>query len=172
MDTKLLAIVMMRVCGLERSLKAPASVAVEPNGGCRDARKNQVRSFAAAIKASSLPNVDKLREPEVVGGITRIPQVGVNRIWFKYGSGVLVKLRYNLCGFRGRPYFNMNCQTMTNHLQWVHFPDLLQDYWNEAILLSLAKATGRLISIDKRTQNAVFVHFARVCVELSFQAMH
>ncbi|XP_043717739.1 uncharacterized protein LOC122665653 [Telopea speciosissima] len=67
---------------------------------------------------------------------------------------------------RWRPRFNLNDRTMSNKLVWIRFPDLPLEYWNEKILLSMAKAAGRPVTIDPCTQRVMFGNCATVLVEL------
>ncbi|XP_043720923.1 uncharacterized protein LOC122668422 [Telopea speciosissima] len=65
-----------------------------------------------------------------------------------------------------RKDFTTQEQVITHRLQWIRLPHLPQEYWHEEILLSIAKAVGRPITIDKRTRDSFYGHFARVCVDV------
>ncbi|XP_043725845.1 uncharacterized protein LOC122672433 [Telopea speciosissima] len=65
-----------------------------------------------------------------------------------------------------RKEFRVQEQAITHRLTWIRFPNLPQEYWHEAILLSIAEAVGRPIAIDRRTKHSHYGHYARVCVDI------
>ncbi|XP_043705225.1 uncharacterized protein LOC122655038 [Telopea speciosissima] len=65
-----------------------------------------------------------------------------------------------------RKDFVVDDQAITNRLTWIQLPGLPQEYWHEDIILSITKAVGRPIAIDRRTKNSYFGHYARVCVDV------
>ncbi|XP_042487274.1 uncharacterized protein LOC122067493 [Macadamia integrifolia] len=67
---------------------------------------------------------------------------------------------------RWKPDFNIHDNSPISKLVWIRFPGLPFEYWHERILLSMAKAVGRPLDIDKRTRNASIGNFARVLVEM------
>ncbi|XP_043694316.1 uncharacterized protein LOC122645028 [Telopea speciosissima] len=72
---------------------------------------------------------------------------------------------------RWKKDFNVDDQAITHRLTWVCFPNLQpQEYWHEEVLLSIAKAVGRPIAIDRCTKNSFYGHFARVCVDIDDSA--
>ncbi|XP_042482493.1 uncharacterized protein LOC122062885 [Macadamia integrifolia] len=52
---------------------------------------------------------------------------------------------------RWKPDFNIHDKTAISKLVWIRFPGLPFEYWHEKILLSMTKAMGRPLDIDKRT---------------------
>ncbi|XP_043697029.1 uncharacterized protein LOC122647778 [Telopea speciosissima] len=67
---------------------------------------------------------------------------------------------------RWSPRFNPNDRSTSTKLVWIRFPDLPLEYWNEKIMLSMAKAVGRPVAIDGRTKRVMFGNFARALVEI------
>ncbi|XP_043721127.1 uncharacterized protein LOC122668653 [Telopea speciosissima] len=67
---------------------------------------------------------------------------------------------------RWKPDFNIHEQQVLTKLVWVRFPDLSLEYWHENVLLSMAKAVGRPVALDRRTRQGLLCHFARVLVEI------
>ncbi|XP_042487307.1 uncharacterized protein LOC122067525 [Macadamia integrifolia] len=49
---------------------------------------------------------------------------------------------------------------------WIRLPDLPLEYWHEKILLTLAKAVGRPMAIDKHTRAVLMGGYARIQVEV------
>ncbi|XP_043700188.1 uncharacterized protein LOC122650888 [Telopea speciosissima] len=67
---------------------------------------------------------------------------------------------------RWKPDFNTHEQQVLTKLVWVRFPDLSLEYWHENVLLSMAKAVGKHVALDRRTRQGLLGHFARVLVEI------
>ncbi|XP_043725832.1 uncharacterized protein LOC122672418 [Telopea speciosissima] len=70
---------------------------------------------------------------------------------------------------RWRPGFNINKNQLSTKLVWIRFPGLPLECWHEKILLSMAKAAGRPIALDRRTLNGMYGNFARVLVEVELE---
>jgi hypothetical protein len=64
------------------------------------------------------------------------------------------------------PKFNHNKQQQTHTRCWVRILGLPQEYWRPKILFSIAGGVGVPISLDERTTNRTFGHYARVLVEI------
>ncbi|XP_042484053.1 uncharacterized protein LOC122064424 [Macadamia integrifolia] len=67
---------------------------------------------------------------------------------------------------RWKPGFNIHERNVVTKLVWIHFPELPFEYWHEKILLSMAKAVGRPLDIDKRMRNASIGNYAKILVEM------
>ncbi|XP_042487339.1 uncharacterized protein LOC122067576 [Macadamia integrifolia] len=67
---------------------------------------------------------------------------------------------------RWRPEFKVEDEDITHRLAWVRFPNIPQEYWDEEILLTMAKAVGRPVAIDRRMKDSHYDHFARICIDL------
>ncbi|XP_042520831.1 uncharacterized protein LOC122094157 [Macadamia integrifolia] len=65
-----------------------------------------------------------------------------------------------------KPDFNIHEKQLLTKLVWIRFPDLPLEYWHENVLLSIAKAVGRPVSLDRRTRQGILGFFARVLVEV------
>ncbi|XP_043714844.1 uncharacterized protein LOC122663212 [Telopea speciosissima] len=67
---------------------------------------------------------------------------------------------------RWRPDFKVNGNHQTRKLVWIRFPDLPYEYWHPDILVSLAKALGSPVALDRRTRERLADHFERVLVDI------
>ncbi|XP_042487667.1 uncharacterized protein LOC122067893 [Macadamia integrifolia] len=67
---------------------------------------------------------------------------------------------------RWRPEFSIHDNHTQTKLVWVHFPELPMEYWHEKILLTMAKAAGRPVALDRKTLNGTMGNYARVLVEV------
>ncbi|XP_042484404.1 uncharacterized protein LOC122064704 [Macadamia integrifolia] len=65
-----------------------------------------------------------------------------------------------------KPDFNIHEKQFFTKLVWIRFPDLSLEYWHENVLLSIAKAVGRPVALDRRTRQGLLSYFARVLVEI------
>ncbi|XP_042477728.1 uncharacterized protein LOC122059099 [Macadamia integrifolia] len=78
-----------------------------------------------------------------------------------------VKVKGQVIRFqRWRPEFSIHDDHTQNKLVWIHYSELPMEYWHERILLSMAKAFGRPVEIDRRTRNATMGSYARILVEV------
>ncbi|XP_042474818.1 uncharacterized protein LOC122056915 [Macadamia integrifolia] len=62
--------------------------------------------------------------------------------------------------------FNIHVKQTWSKLIWIRFPDLPLEYWHENVLLSIAKAVGRPVALDRHTKQGLMGHYARVLVEI------
>ncbi|XP_042482866.1 uncharacterized protein LOC122063230 [Macadamia integrifolia] len=67
---------------------------------------------------------------------------------------------------RWRPEFKVEDEDITHRLAWVRFPNHPQEYWDEEILLTMAKAVGRPVAIDRRMKDSHYDHFAGIYIDL------
>ncbi|PIA32092.1 hypothetical protein AQUCO_04600033v1 [Aquilegia coerulea] len=67
---------------------------------------------------------------------------------------------------RWTPKFDTDVQRSSKALVWVKFPKLGQQYWDYEILMSLGKALGDPIGVDKHTIDRDFGYFTSVLVEV------
>ncbi|XP_042518480.1 ABC transporter C family member 7-like [Macadamia integrifolia] len=67
---------------------------------------------------------------------------------------------------RWRQDFSIHDKHVSTKLVWIRFPNLPLEYWHDKILLTMAKATGRPVAIDRCTRNASMGRFSRVQVEM------
>ncbi|XP_042521289.1 uncharacterized protein LOC122094754 [Macadamia integrifolia] len=74
--------------------------------------------------------------------------------------GQLIRLQH------WRPDFNIHEKNSFTKLVWVRFPDLPLEYWHDNVLLSIAKAVGRPVTLDNHTRQGILGYFARVLVEV------
>ncbi|XP_042515506.1 uncharacterized protein LOC122089851 [Macadamia integrifolia] len=58
--------------------------------------------------------------------------------------------------------FNVHEKQAVTKMVWIRFPDLPMEYWHEKILLTMAKAAGRPMAIDRRTRVATMGGYARL----------
>ncbi|XP_042489634.1 uncharacterized protein LOC122069615 [Macadamia integrifolia] len=65
-----------------------------------------------------------------------------------------------------KPDFNIHVKQTWSKLIWIRFPDLPLEYWHENVLLSIAKAVGRPVALDRHTKQGLMGHYARVLVEI------
>ncbi|XP_042518511.1 uncharacterized protein LOC122092242 [Macadamia integrifolia] len=65
-----------------------------------------------------------------------------------------------------RPEFSIHDNHTQTKLVWVRFPELPMEYWHEKILLTMAKAAGRPVALDRKTLNGTMGNYARVLVEV------
>ncbi|XP_042483496.1 uncharacterized protein LOC122063868 [Macadamia integrifolia] len=78
-----------------------------------------------------------------------------------------VKVKGQVIRFqRWRPEFSIHDDHTQTKLVWIRYPELPMEYWHERILLSMAKASGRPVEIDRRTRNATMGSYARILVEV------
>ncbi|XP_042483490.1 uncharacterized protein LOC122063856 [Macadamia integrifolia] len=66
--------------------------------------------------------------------------------------------------------FDVHANNISTKLVWIRFLDHPLEYWHEKILLSMAKAAGRLAALDRRTRTTALGSFARVQVEVEVEA--
>ncbi|XP_042487030.1 uncharacterized protein LOC122067260 [Macadamia integrifolia] len=71
---------------------------------------------------------------------------------------------------RWKPNFDVHSKNITTKLIWIRFSDLPLEYWHEKILLTMAKAAGRPVALDRCTRAASMGSFARVQVEIEMGA--
>ncbi|KAF9590401.1 hypothetical protein IFM89_034194 [Coptis chinensis] len=64
------------------------------------------------------------------------------------------------------PDFDPDVQTKTNAAVWIKFPMLGQLYWDYKILMSMGRAFGSPVGVDKHTLDRTFGNFASVLVEV------
>ncbi|XP_042494100.1 uncharacterized protein LOC122073569 [Macadamia integrifolia] len=67
---------------------------------------------------------------------------------------------------RWLPEFNKHEDHIQTKLVWIRYLELPMEYWHEIFMLSMAKASGRPVAIDKRTLAGSMGKFARVFVEV------
>ncbi|XP_042482127.1 uncharacterized protein LOC122062570 [Macadamia integrifolia] len=65
-----------------------------------------------------------------------------------------------------KPDFDVHAKNIETKLVWIRFPNLPLKYWHEKILLTMAKAAGRPVALDRCTRTAAMGTFARVQVEI------
>ncbi|XP_042486114.1 uncharacterized protein LOC122066361 [Macadamia integrifolia] len=76
--------------------------------------------------------------------------------------GQLIRLQH------WRPDFNIHEKNSFTKLVWV-WHDILNlplEYWHDNVLLSIAKAVGRPVTLDNHTRQGILGYFARVLVEV------
>ncbi|XP_042485819.1 uncharacterized protein LOC122066060 [Macadamia integrifolia] len=71
---------------------------------------------------------------------------------------------------RWKPDFDVHAKNINIKLVWIRFPDFPLEYWHEKILLTMAKAAGRPIALDRCTRATSMGSFARVQVEIEMGA--
>ncbi|KAF6155539.1 hypothetical protein GIB67_004533 [Kingdonia uniflora] len=66
------------------------------------------------------------------------------------------------------PDFDINKQKNTHAMVWVKFPGLVTEYWEEDVLMSMARTVGNPVQVDSNTlcQNMGF--YATVLVDVDF----
>ncbi|KAF9623733.1 hypothetical protein IFM89_004814 [Coptis chinensis] len=64
------------------------------------------------------------------------------------------------------PDFDPDVQTKTNAAVWIKFPKLGQQYWDYEILMSMGRAFGSPVGVDKHTLDRTFGNFASVLVDV------
>ncbi|XP_042490757.1 uncharacterized protein LOC122070600 [Macadamia integrifolia] len=113
------------------------------------------------------------------GGVKMAP-MGKGYILFQFerDGDMAAMWRRSLTRIRGQvirfqPWkadFDVHAKNVKTKLVWIKFPDLPLEYWHEKILLTMAKASGRPVELDRRTQSAAMGTFARVQVEVEIGA--
>ncbi|XP_042518495.1 uncharacterized protein LOC122092224 [Macadamia integrifolia] len=78
-----------------------------------------------------------------------------------------VKVKGQVIRFqRWCPEFSIHDDHTQTKLVWIGYPELPMEYWHERILLSMAKASGRPVEIDRWTRNATMGSYARILIEV------
>ncbi|XP_042481900.1 uncharacterized protein LOC122062377 [Macadamia integrifolia] len=70
-----------------------------------------------------------------------------------------------------KPEFNIQEKQSFTKLVWIRFPDLPLEYWHENVLLSIAKAVGCPVALDRQTRQGLLGYFARVLVEIDISGL-
>ncbi|XP_042511673.1 uncharacterized protein LOC122086773 [Macadamia integrifolia] len=65
-----------------------------------------------------------------------------------------------------KPDFNIHEKQTFTKLVWIRLSDPPLEYWHENVLLSIAKAVGRPVALDRRTREGLLGYFAKVLVEI------
>ncbi|KAL5701952.1 hypothetical protein ACHQM5_027231 [Ranunculus cassubicifolius] len=66
------------------------------------------------------------------------------------------------------PNFVPENQKQTRALVWIRLPGLAQEYWDEEILMMIARGIGYPMQIDERTLKRDFGYFAQILVDVDF----
>ncbi|XP_042521281.1 uncharacterized protein LOC122094744 [Macadamia integrifolia] len=78
-----------------------------------------------------------------------------------------IKVKGQIIRFlRWRPEFSIHEDLVQTKLVWIRYPELPIEYWHEKILLSMGKASGHPVEVDRRTPHGTMGNYARVLVEV------
>lgn len=64
------------------------------------------------------------------------------------------------------PDFKPSSDTITSIIAWIRFPELPLEYYSMVALKRISSKVGKVVKLDRTTQNMMRGSFARVCVEL------
>ncbi|KAF5191655.1 hypothetical protein FRX31_018758 [Thalictrum thalictroides] len=126
----------------------------------------KITSFAEKVRGvqPQVIDVSKLPSPGMKGFfMVRLScEEDLVRIWgssWKFG-GQMIRLT------KWTPDFDPDLQKSTNALLWVKFPKLKQQYWDYELLMSMGKALGSPVGIDRHTLERDFGYYAMVLVDI------
>ncbi|XP_042494995.1 uncharacterized protein LOC122074208 [Macadamia integrifolia] len=129
----------------------------------------------------SLDNIRKEAEKSWnLKGNVKMAPMGKGYILFQFDTEAnmasmwrtsLTKVRGQIIRFQPwRPDFDVHTNNPSTKLMWIRFPDLPLKYWHERILLTMAKAVGRPVALDKHTRSAAMGTYACAQVEIEIGA--
>ncbi|XP_042487533.1 uncharacterized protein LOC122067766 [Macadamia integrifolia] len=153
----------------------------------QDAYEERLQGFRFALigranfKFISMDDIRKeARETWNLKGGVKMAPMGKGYILFKFEKEgdmaalwrrSLTRVTGHVLRFqRWKPDFDVHAKNINTKLVWIRFPDLPLEYWHEKILLTMAKAAGRPVALDRCTRAASMGSFARVQVEIEMGA--